>query len=113
MGLERMLVVLNQVPSSYETDVFLPLAKKIEDLSNALRNHKFQNICLLTYPNDTNSKIIEKYLITDYRLVTTKTFPQSNSVNCFVEASLLLLNHSIPGRNRTAIGGLGNLYSIR
>ena len=84
-----------------------------EDLSIALRNHKFQNICLLTYPDDTNSKIIEKYLITDYKLVTTKTFPQSNSVNCFAEASLLLLNHSIPGRNRTAIGGLGNLYSIR
>lgn len=35
MGLERILVVLAGVPSSYETDVFLPLAKKIEDLSNA------------------------------------------------------------------------------
>ena len=35
MGLERMLAVLNNAPSSYETDVFLPLLKKIEDLSNA------------------------------------------------------------------------------
>lgn len=35
MGLERMLAVLNNVPSSYETDVFLPLLKNIEDLSNA------------------------------------------------------------------------------
>ena len=35
MGLERMLAVLAGVPSSYETDVFLPLLKKIEDLSNA------------------------------------------------------------------------------
>ncbi|MDP2632492.1 MAG: alanine--tRNA ligase [Candidatus Curtissbacteria bacterium] len=35
MGLERILTVLNNVPSSYETDVFLPLLKKIEDLSNA------------------------------------------------------------------------------
>lgn len=35
MGLERMLAVVNQAPSSYETDVFLPLAKQIEDLSGA------------------------------------------------------------------------------
>lgn len=35
MGLERALVVLNGVPSSYETDVFLPLLKQIEDLSNS------------------------------------------------------------------------------
>ena len=35
MGLERMLAVLNNVPSSYETDVFLPLVTKIEDLSGA------------------------------------------------------------------------------
>lgn len=34
MGLERMLAVLSGVSSSYEIDVFLPLMKKIEDLSN-------------------------------------------------------------------------------
>lgn len=33
MGLERMLAILAQVPSIYETDVFLPLMKQIEDLS--------------------------------------------------------------------------------
>ena len=35
MGLERMLAVLNDVPSGYETDIFLPLMKKIEDLAGA------------------------------------------------------------------------------
>lgn len=34
MGLERILTVLQKVPSIYETDVFLPLMKKIEDLSS-------------------------------------------------------------------------------
>jgi alanyl-tRNA synthetase len=33
MGLERILAVLNNAPSSYETDVFLPLMKKIENIS--------------------------------------------------------------------------------
>ena len=33
MGLERMLMVLQATPSIYETDVFLPAAKLIEDLS--------------------------------------------------------------------------------
>ena len=33
MGLERILMVLQNTPSIYEIDVFLPLAKKIEDLS--------------------------------------------------------------------------------
>jgi len=33
MGFERMLAVLNNTPSIYETDVFLPLSKQIEDLS--------------------------------------------------------------------------------
>ncbi|MBI3283018.1 alanine--tRNA ligase [Candidatus Curtissbacteria bacterium] len=35
MGLERMLLALAGAPSIYETDVFLPLMKKIEDLSSA------------------------------------------------------------------------------
>lgn len=35
MGLERVLAVLQKVPSTYETDVFLPLMKKIEDFSTA------------------------------------------------------------------------------
>ena len=34
MGLERILTIINNLPSSYETDVFLPLMKQIEDLSN-------------------------------------------------------------------------------
>ena len=34
MGLERILTVLQNAPSIYETDVFLPTMKKIEDLSN-------------------------------------------------------------------------------
>ena len=33
MGLERILMVLQNTPSIYEIDIFLPLAKKIEDLS--------------------------------------------------------------------------------
>ena len=33
MGLERILAVINNVPSIYETDVFLPLVKHIEVLS--------------------------------------------------------------------------------
>lgn len=35
MGLERILKVLIGAPSSYETDVFLPLMKQIEDLSKS------------------------------------------------------------------------------
>ena len=35
MGLERILAVLQNVPSVYETDVFLPLMSKIEELSQA------------------------------------------------------------------------------
>lgn len=35
MGLERILTFVQKVPSSYETDVFLPLMKQIEDLSNS------------------------------------------------------------------------------
>ncbi len=35
MGLERILTVLQNAPSIYETDVFLPLMKKIEDLSTS------------------------------------------------------------------------------
>ncbi|OGD91183.1 hypothetical protein A3D07_02025 [Candidatus Curtissbacteria bacterium RIFCSPHIGHO2_02_FULL_42_15] len=35
MGLERMLLVLQDAPSIYETDVFLPAAKLIEDISGA------------------------------------------------------------------------------
>ncbi|MBI2012645.1 hypothetical protein HYS90_01815 [Candidatus Curtissbacteria bacterium] len=35
MGLERMLAVLQHAPSVYETDVFLPLMKQLEDLSGA------------------------------------------------------------------------------
>ena len=34
MGLERMLLVLQGAKSIYETDVFLPVMKQIEDLSN-------------------------------------------------------------------------------
>lgn len=34
MGLERILKVLQNVPSIYETDVFAPIIKKIEDLSD-------------------------------------------------------------------------------
>ena len=33
MGLERMLMVLNHAPTIYETDVFLPIVKRIEDWS--------------------------------------------------------------------------------
>src|SRR3990167_3766769 len=36
MGLERMLAVLGNALSIYETDVFLPLAKRIEDLASYL-----------------------------------------------------------------------------
>lgn len=35
MGLERILCVLQNASSVYETDVFLPLTKKVEDLSNS------------------------------------------------------------------------------
>lgn len=35
MGLERMLAVLSGVPSIYETDVFLPLVRNIEDLATS------------------------------------------------------------------------------
>lgn len=34
MGLERILTVLQKTPSIYETDVFLPTMRKIEELSN-------------------------------------------------------------------------------
>src|SRR3990170_1408188 len=34
MGFERMLMVLQDAPSIYETDVFLPIMKLIEDISN-------------------------------------------------------------------------------
>src|SRR3990167_3233335 len=35
MGMERILAVLQNAPSIYETDVFLPLTKRVEDLSTA------------------------------------------------------------------------------
>ncbi|MCR4324598.1 MAG: alanine--tRNA ligase [Candidatus Curtissbacteria bacterium] len=35
MGLERILAILNKAPSVFETDVFLPLMKQIEELSEA------------------------------------------------------------------------------
>ncbi|HSX18896.1 MAG TPA: alanine--tRNA ligase-related protein, partial [Candidatus Saccharimonadales bacterium] len=35
MGLERVIAIIAGVPSAYETDVFLPLMKKIEDLSES------------------------------------------------------------------------------
>lgn len=34
MGLERILAVINNAPSIYETDVFAPILKKIEDLAD-------------------------------------------------------------------------------
>lgn len=35
MGMERILAILQNAPSIYETDVFLPLTKRVEDLSTA------------------------------------------------------------------------------
>lgn len=35
MGLERILTFVQNVPSTYETDVFLPLMKQIEDLASS------------------------------------------------------------------------------
>jgi alanyl-tRNA synthetase len=35
MGLERILKVINNAPSAYETDVFLPLMKQIEEVSKS------------------------------------------------------------------------------
>lgn len=38
MGLERALAVLQNVPSIYETDVFLPLVRKIEDFATSFNS---------------------------------------------------------------------------
>lgn len=37
MGLERILTFVQKVPSTYETDVFLPLMKQVEDLANSYK----------------------------------------------------------------------------
>ncbi len=63
MGLERMLCVLNGAPSSYETDVFLPLMKQIEDLS--------------TNFNDKSARIVADHLRASVFLISDGVTPSN------------------------------------
>ncbi|MBI2598944.1 alanine--tRNA ligase [Candidatus Curtissbacteria bacterium] len=63
MGLERMLAVLQNAPSIFETDVFAPLMKQIEDLSNAY--------------NDKSARIIADHLRAAVFLISDGVTPSN------------------------------------
>ncbi len=63
MGLERVLAVLQNAPSSYETDVFASLMKKIEDLSNAY--------------NDKSARIVADHLRASVFLISDGVTPSN------------------------------------
>ncbi len=63
MGLERILKVLQNAPSIYETDVFLPLVKKIEDLSQ--------------YFIDTSARIVADHIRASVFLISDGVSPSN------------------------------------
>ncbi len=63
MGLERMLAVLAGAPSSYETDVFLPLVKQIEDLSQL--------------PTDRSMRIVADHIRSSVFLISDGVTPSN------------------------------------
>ncbi len=63
MGLERMLAVLQKAPSIYDTDVFAPLMKQIEDLS--------------TNFNDKSARIIADHLRASVFLISDGVTPSN------------------------------------
>jgi len=63
MGLERILIVLNNAKSSYDTDVFLPLLKEIEDLAD-----KF---------NEKSSRIIADHIRSSVFLISDGVYPSN------------------------------------
>lgn len=81
MGLERMLAVLQGAPSSYATDVFLPLMKQIEERSN-----NFQ---------DKSARIVADHLRASVFLITDGVIP-SNVERGYILRRLIrrLIRHS-------------------
>ena len=63
MGLERILCVLQNAPTVYETDVFLPIMKKIEDLS--------QNY------NDKSARIVADHIRASIFLISNGITPSN------------------------------------
>ena len=63
MGLERMLAVLNKTPSSYETDVFLPLMKQIEEITASY--------------NDKSARIVADHLRSSVFLISDGVMPSN------------------------------------
>lgn len=63
MGLERILTVLQNAPSIFETDVFLPLMKKIEDLSN--------------YYNEQSARIVADHIRASVFLIADGVIPSN------------------------------------
>ena len=92
MGLERILRVLQNAPSIYETDVFLPLMKKIEDLSN--------------YFQDSSARIVADHIRASVFLIADGVSP-SNVERGYIlrrlirrvirHASLLKIDTDLPG----------------
>lgn len=63
MGLERILRVLQNVPSIYETDIFLPFMKKIEDLS--------------TYYQEPSARIVADHIRASVFLISDGVTPSN------------------------------------
>lgn len=63
MGLERMLAVLQNAPSIYETDIFLPLMKKIEEIS--------------TYFNESSARIVADHIRASVFLISDRVIPSN------------------------------------
>lgn len=63
MGLERILRVLQNAPSIYETDIFLPLMKKIENLS--------------TYYQESSARIVADHIRASVFLISDRVSPSN------------------------------------
>jgi len=107
MGLERILAVLQNAASIYETDVFLPLMKQIEELSNSF--------------NDKSARIVADHLRAAVFLISDGITP-SNVERGYILRRLIrrLIRHcgvirfsdldNLPKLIKTIIKTYGDLY---
>lgn len=106
MGLERILRVLQNAPSIYETDIFLPLMKKIEDLS--------------TYYQESSARIVADHIRASVFLISDGVSP-SNVERGYIlrrlvrrsirHASLLKIGQDfLPDLSKTVIKTYENTY---
>jgi len=106
MGLERMLTILQNTPSIYETDVFLLLMKKIEDLSG--------------YFNQSSARIVADHIRASVFLISDGVLP-SNVERGYIlrrlirrairHASLLKINQEfLSDLSKVVINTYENIY---